>query len=116
MSQLSEQQERLPPGPRYGLPSNSIKCLEQADSDWDNWDELANKCVDGKAAHVSSEKCRKRKGASSSSKSRKNYIRWSDSDDGSGNSVLDSDGDEENNPDNENQWPITKSRRQRSIS
>ncbi|KAK2040434.1 hypothetical protein LZ31DRAFT_634095 [Colletotrichum somersetense] len=95
--------------------SDLIECLEQADSDWDKWDELANKCADGETVYAPSEKSRKRKRGSSSTKSRKNR-RSSDSDDSSDESDFNSDSDKENNPDNENRQPITEDKIQEKLS
>ncbi|KAK2001920.1 hypothetical protein LX36DRAFT_652804 [Colletotrichum falcatum] len=95
--------------------SDLIECLEQADSDWDKWDELANKCADGETVYAPSEKSKKRKRGSSSSKSRKNR-RSSDSDDSSDDSDFNSDSDKENNPDNENRQPITEDKIQEKLA
>ncbi|KAK1957604.1 hypothetical protein LY78DRAFT_741803 [Colletotrichum sublineola] len=87
--------------------SDLIDCLEQVDSDWDRWDELAMKCAKGETVYTPSEKSKKRKRGSSSFKSRKNR-RSSDSDDSSSDSDPNSDSDKKNNPDNENRQPMTE--------
>ncbi|KAK1593767.1 Dynamin family-domain-containing protein [Colletotrichum navitas] len=92
-----------------------IECLEQTDSDWDKWDELANKCADGETVYAPSENSRKRKRGSSSSRSRKNR-RSSDSDDSPDDSDLNSDSDKENNPDNENRQPLTEDKIQEKLA
>ncbi|TQN64072.1 Nuclear GTPase SLIP-GC [Colletotrichum shisoi] len=91
--------------------SDLVDSLEQIDSDWDKWDDLAVQHAAGEVVYApsdSSKKSKKRKRGASIFKSRKNRHRSSDSDDSSDDSDANSDSDKENNPDMENRQPLTE--------
>ncbi|WYZ44801.1 hypothetical protein EsH8_VIII_000117 [Colletotrichum jinshuiense] len=88
--------------------SDLIDKLEQIDSDWDKWDELAVKHADGKAVYAPSDDTKKRKRGATSSKSRKSRKTFDSDDSDSEDSDFNSDSDKENNPGNENRQPLTE--------
>lgn len=80
--------------------------LEQIDTLWDKWDDLASKHADGKSVFAPSESKKRKRGATSS-KSRKRKSSYSSSSE-SDDSDYNSDSDKENNPDNQNRQPLTE--------
>lgn len=86
--------------------SDLVDGLEQIDTLWDKWDDLASKHADGKSVFAPSESKKRKRGATSS-KSRKRKSSYSSSSE-SDDSDYNSDSDKENNPDNQNRQPLTE--------
>ncbi|KAI3556048.1 hypothetical protein CABS03_09581 [Colletotrichum abscissum] len=86
--------------------SDLVDSLEQIDTLWDKWDDLASKHADGKTVFAPSESKKRKRGATTS-KSRKRKSSYSSSSE-SDDSDCNSDSDKENNPDGQNRQPLTE--------
>ncbi|KAK1531727.1 hypothetical protein CPAR01_11376 [Colletotrichum paranaense] len=86
--------------------SDLVDSLEQIDTLWDKWDDLASKHADGKTVFAPSESKKRKRGATTS-KSRKRKSSYSSSSE-SDDSDYNSDSDKENNPDSQNRQPLTE--------
>ncbi|UQC90092.1 uncharacterized protein CLUP02_15623 [Colletotrichum lupini] len=86
--------------------SDLVDSLEQIDTLWDKWDDLASKHADGKTVFAPSESKKRKRGATTS-KSRKRKSSYSSSSE-SDDSDCNSDSDKENNPDSQNRQPLTE--------
>ncbi|KXH33006.1 hypothetical protein CSIM01_05141 [Colletotrichum simmondsii] len=86
--------------------SDLVDGLEQMDTLWDKWDDLASKHADGKTVFAPSESKKRKRGATTS-KSRKRKSSYSSSSE-SDDSDYNSDSDKENNPDSQNRQPLTE--------
>ncbi|KAK7450956.1 hypothetical protein Landi51_05272 [Colletotrichum acutatum] len=88
--------------------SDLVDGLEQIDTLWDKWDDLANKHADGQTVFAPSESKKRKRGATSS-KSRKRKSSYSSSSE-SDDSDYNSDSDKENHPDSQNRQPLTENK------
>ncbi|KAG7055961.1 tat pathway signal sequence [Colletotrichum scovillei] len=86
--------------------SDLVDGLEQIDTLWDKWDDLASKYADGKTVFAPSESKKRKRGATTS-KSRKRKSSYSSSSE-SDDSDYNSDSDKENDPDSQNRQPLTE--------
>ncbi|OHF02935.1 hypothetical protein CORC01_01693 [Colletotrichum orchidophilum] len=94
--------------------SDLLDSLEQIDTLFDKWDDLASKYADGKTVYAPSEGKKRKRGATTfkSRKRKSSYTSSSESND----SDYNSDSDKENNPDNQNKQPLTELKIQEKLS